>query len=120
VAVIDGGTVIAEGTPDQLKASIGGAHLDVVLAAGSDLEAAIVAVKPYAAGGVQPDPDGLRLSVPVVADEGLTTRVVRALDAAGVQVNDVTIQRASLDDVFLALTGHPSGTEENTEGSEAA
>src|ERR1700684_1495489 len=38
VAVIDGGTVIAEGTPDQLKASIGGAHLDVVLAAGSDLE----------------------------------------------------------------------------------
>jgi ABC-2 type transport system ATP-binding protein len=120
VAVIDGGTVIAEGTPDQLKASIGGAHLSVVLAAGSDLEAAIVAVKPYAAGSVEPDPDGRRLSVPVVADEGLTTRVVRALDAAGVQVNDVTIQRASLDDVFLALTGHPSTEDNDTEGSEAA
>jgi ABC-2 type transport system ATP-binding protein len=110
VAVIDGGTVIAEGTPDQLKASIGGAHLDVVLAAGSDLEAAIVAVKPFATGAVQPDPDGLHLSVPVVAAEGLTTRVVRALDVAGVEVNDVTIQRASLDDVFLALTGHASST----------
>jgi ABC-2 type transport system ATP-binding protein len=120
VAVIDGGTVIAEGTPDQLKASIGGAHLDVVLAAGSDLEEAILAVKPYATGGVQPDPDGLRLSVPVVAAEGLTTRVVRALDVAGVQVNDVTIQRASLDDVFLALTGHASGTDDETEESEAA
>jgi len=125
IAVIDGGTVIAEGTPDQLKASVGGAHLDVLLAAGSDLEAAIVAVKPYATGSVQADPEGLRLSVPVVAAEGLTTRVVRALDTAGVQVNDVTIQRASLDDVFLALTGHPStednDTEEhNTEGSEAA
>jgi ABC-2 type transport system ATP-binding protein len=46
----------------------------------------------------------------VVAAEGLTTRVVRALDVAGVEVNDVTIQRASLDDVFLALTGHASST----------
>jgi hypothetical protein len=36
--------------------------------------------------------------------------VVRALDVAGVEVNDVTIQRASLDDVFLALTGHASST----------
>jgi daunorubicin resistance ABC transporter ATP-binding subunit len=120
IAVIDGGAVIAEGTPDQLKASVGGAHLSVVLAAGSDLEAAIVAIKPYATDDVKPDTEGLRLSVPVVAAEGLTTRVVRALDAAGVQVNDVTIQRASLDDVFQALTGRKSSTEESTEGSEAA
>jgi ABC-2 type transport system ATP-binding protein len=70
----------------------------------------MVAVKPFATGAVQPDPDGLHLSVPVVAAEGLTTRVVRALDVAGVEVNDVTIQRASLDDVFLALTGHASAT----------
>jgi ABC-2 type transport system ATP-binding protein len=120
VAVIDGGRVIAEGTPDQLKASVGGAHLDVVLAAGSDLEAAIVAIKPYATGSVQPDDAGLRLSVPVAASEGLTTLVVRALDVAGVRVNDVTIQRASLDDVFLSLTGHPSTEDDNTEGSDAA
>src|SRR6202453_1093990 len=130
IAVIDDGTVIAEGTPDQLKASVGGAYLHVVLAAGSDLEAAIVAVKPYATGEVKPDAEGLRLSVPVAAAEGLTTRVVRALDAAAVLVNDVTIQRASLDDVFQALTGHPSGTDasrtdasrtgEGSEGSEAA
>src|SRR5580698_5036475 len=83
VAVIDGGRVIAEGTPDQLKASVGGAHLSVVLAAGSDLEAAIVAIEPFAIGPIQPDAEGLRLSVPVVAAEGLTTRVVRALDTAG-------------------------------------
>src|SRR5205807_2861793 len=50
VAVIDGGAVIAEGTPDQLKASLGGEHLEVTLAAGADVEAAIVAVKPYAPG----------------------------------------------------------------------
>jgi daunorubicin resistance ABC transporter ATP-binding subunit len=120
IAVIDGGTVIAEGTPDQLKASVGGAYLTIVLAAGSDTEAAITAVKPYATGTVQRDEDGLRLSVPVTEAEGLTTLVVRALDVAGVRVNDVTIARASLDDVFLSLTGHASGTEDATEGSDAA
>jgi len=118
IAVIDGGAVIAEGTPDQLKSSVGGEHLDVALAAGADVEAAIVAVKPFATGGVQPDEDGRRLSVPVAAGEGLTTQVVRALDQAGVPVNDVTMQRASLDDVFLALTGH--ATSDDSEGSEAA
>jgi daunorubicin resistance ABC transporter ATP-binding subunit len=120
VAVIDGGAVIAEGTPDQLKSSVGGQHLQIALAAGADLEAAVVAVKPYAAGSIQPGTDGRRLSVPVAAAEGLTTRVVRALDDAGVQVNDVTIGRASLDDVFLALTGHLSSSEDDSEGSEAA
>jgi ABC-2 type transport system ATP-binding protein len=118
IAVIDGGAVIAEGTPDQLKSSVGGEHLDIALAAGADVEAAIVAVKPFATGGVEPDEDGRRLSVPVAAVEGLTTQVVRALDQAGVPVNDVTMQRASLDDVFLALTGHK--TKEDSEGSEAA
>ena len=122
IAVIDGGAVIAEGTPDQLKSAVGGEHLGVVLASGSDIEAAITAVRPYATGSIQPDHDGLRLSVPVAPAEGLTTRVVRALDDAGVQVNDVTIQRASLNDVFLALTGRLSvedgrETEAELEGS---
>jgi ABC-2 type transport system ATP-binding protein len=124
IAVIDDGTVIAEGTPDQLKSAMGGEHLEVILAEGTDTEAAVVAVKPYATGSVQPDEDGRRLWVPVAAAEGLTTRVVRALDQAGVEVNDVTMQRASLDDVFLALTGHATAPAEDTsddeEGSEAA
>ena len=125
IAVIDDGAVIAEGTPDQLKSSLGGEHLEIALAAGTDVEAAIVAVKPFAAGGIGADEDGRRLSVPVTAAEGLTTQVVRALDQAGVPVNDVTMQRASLDDVFLALTGHVSSaaetsSSENGEGSEAA
>jgi len=120
VAVIDGGTVIAEGTPEALKASLGGERLIVVLAAGADFEAAITAVKPYATGSVEPDQERRRLSVPVAMSQGLTTRVVRALDVAGVQVNDVTMQRASLDDVFAALTGAPSRNTDETQGSEAA
>jgi len=117
VAVIDGGAVIAEGPPEQLKSSVGGEHLVVALAAGADVEAAIIAVKPFATGSIRPDEDGRRLSVPVAAAEGLTSRVVRALDAAGVAVNDVTVQRASLDDVFPSLTGHASS---ESEGSRAA
>ncbi len=105
IAVIDHGTVIAEGTPHELKSSIGGAQLTVVLTADSDRRAAIAALRPFALGPGQPGLDGARLSVPVMAAEGLTTRVVHALDAAGVRVNDITIQRASLDDVFLSLTG---------------
>jgi ABC-2 type transport system ATP-binding protein len=121
VAVIDSGTVIAEGTPDQLKSSVGGEHLEITLAAGADIEAAIVAVKPYATGSIQPDDDERRLSVPVTASEGLTTCVVRALDTASVQVNDVIIHRASLDDVFLSLTGHSGSSEDDKEeGSDAA
>jgi ABC-2 type transport system ATP-binding protein len=103
VAVIDGGRVIAEGTPYELKSAVRGAQLTVILAAGSDPRAAMAAIRPYARGN--PQLDGRRLTVPVAAAEGLTTRVVYALSAAGVGVTDVTIQRASLDDVFLSLTG---------------
>jgi daunorubicin resistance ABC transporter ATP-binding subunit len=116
VAVIDAGAVIAEGTPDELKSAVGGEHLDIALAEHADTEAALTAVKPFASGA--PAVNGSRLSVPVSASDGLTTRVVRALDDAGVQVNDVTIRRASLDDVFLSLTGHMSDSA--TTESEAA
>src|SRR5580658_574482 len=59
IAVIDGGAVIAEGTPDQLKSAVGGEELTVVLTAGSDTETAIIAVKPYDTGTVERDEDGL-------------------------------------------------------------
>jgi ABC-2 type transport system ATP-binding protein len=105
VAVIDHGRVIAEGTPRELKSSVGGEELEITLAAGADVEAAITAVKPYSTGSVQPDEDQRRLTVPVSLSDGLTTDVVRSLDIAGVRVTDVTTRRASLDDVFFTLTG---------------
>ena len=106
VAVIDGGRVIAEGTPDELKSQVGGERIVVDLAPVADLEAAITALKPFSKGSVIPNEDGLRLEAPVALADGLTTSVVRALDDAGVQVTEVSIRRASLDDVFLSLTGH--------------
>jgi ABC-2 type transport system ATP-binding protein len=106
IAVIDHGRVIAEGTPHELKSSVGAGQMEITLAVGADVEAAMIALKPFSAGGIQPDRGGLRLAVPAVVPDGLTTEVVRVLDAAGVPVTDVTIRRASLDDVFFALTGH--------------
>ncbi|MBV9444583.1 MAG: hypothetical protein JO345_01585 [Streptosporangiaceae bacterium] len=105
IAVMDRGVAIADGTSAELKSAVGGEHLDIALAVGQDPAAAMTALQPFAIGPVQPNDMGTHLSVPVSPEEGLTTRVVRALDAAEVAVNDVTIRRASLDDVFFALTG---------------
>jgi ABC-2 type transport system ATP-binding protein len=106
VAVINGGRVIAEGTPADLKASVGGQRLLVTLAEGADASAAADALRPFATGSVRPDEGSRLIEASVAASDGLATEVVRALDAAGVKVNDIAVRGASLDDVFLTLTGH--------------
>jgi ABC-2 type transport system ATP-binding protein len=114
IAVIDVGRVIAAGSPDALKARIGEDRLTLVLAPGSDLAAAAAAVSAYAAGPVSTLPDspatsGPRISAQVTGRDGITTGIVRSLDAAGVLVTSVTLDRPSLDDVFLTLTGSRAG-----------
>jgi ABC-2 type transport system ATP-binding protein len=106
VAVIDGGKVIAEGAPAELKASVGGQRLLITLADESDAGAAASALAPFATTPVIPTGAGRLIEAPVVASDGLATEVVRALDAAGVKVSEISVRSASLDDVFLTLTGH--------------
>jgi ABC-2 type transport system ATP-binding protein len=106
VAVIDGGKAIAEGTPAELKASVGGQRLLITLADESDAEAAARTLAPFATAPVIPTGTGRLIEAPVVASDGLATEVVRALDAAGVKVSEISVRSASLDDVFLTLTGH--------------
>jgi daunorubicin resistance ABC transporter ATP-binding subunit len=106
VAVIDGGKVIAEGAPAELKASVGGQRLLITLADESDAEAAARALAPFATAAVIPTGDGRLIEAPVIASDGLATEVVRSLDAAGVKVSEISVRSASLDDVFLTLTGH--------------
>jgi ABC-2 type transport system ATP-binding protein len=106
VAVIDGGKVIAEGSPAELKASVGGQRLLITLVEESDAETAAKALAPFATAPVIPTGTGRLLEAPVVAADGLATDVVRALDAAGVKVSEISVRSASLDDVFLTLTGH--------------
>ena len=59
--------------------------------------------------------DGRRLRAAVSAEVGLATTVVRALDRAGVLVDDVAVHQPSLDDVFFSLTGHPTSEPEPSE-----
>jgi daunorubicin resistance ABC transporter ATP-binding subunit len=106
VAVIDGGKVIAEGPPAELKASVGGQRLLITLADESDAEAAARALAPFATTPVIPTGAGRLIEAPVIASDGLATEVVRSLDAAGVKVSEISVRSASLDDVFLTLTGH--------------
>ena len=106
IAVVDHGRVIAEGTAAELKSQIGGARLEVTLSAAHPDAGG--ALSPLVAGEITTSPDGRRLSATVRESSGLTTAVVRALDAAGVGVDDLEIRQPSLDDVFFALTGRPS------------
>jgi ABC-2 type transport system ATP-binding protein len=112
IAVIDGGKVIAEGAPAELKSSLGGQRIALTLAAGADTQAAMSALKPFATGTIVPNEPDRLLEVPVSAGDGLATEVLRALDAMGVRVNDISVRSASLDDVFLTLTGHKAEEEQ--------
>jgi ABC-2 type transport system ATP-binding protein len=106
IVVVDHGRVIAEGTAEKLKAETGGARLEVTLSEANEMAAGALAN--FVAGAVQVSRDGRRLRAPVHSGSGLATAVVRALDSAGISVDNVEVHQPSLDDVFFALTGHPS------------
>jgi ABC-2 type transport system ATP-binding protein len=115
IVVIDHGHVIAGGSAAELKTQTGGAHLEITLSEARP--AAALAIEPYVAGTVHVSHDGLRLRAPVRQAVGLATMVVRALDDAGVTVDNVEVHQPSLDDVFFALTGHP--TDETVSAAES-
>jgi ABC-2 type transport system ATP-binding protein len=106
VAVIDGGKAIAEGTPAELKSSVGGQRVLLTLADAADIAVAEAALKPFSTGPIIPNGHSRLIELPVIAVDGLATEVLRALDAAGIAVSDIAVRSASLDDVFLTLTGH--------------
>jgi ABC-2 type transport system ATP-binding protein len=106
IVVFDHGRVIADGTTAELKAQTGGARLEVTLSEPS-AEAA-TALEQFVAGPVHVSRDGRRLRAPVRSTAGLATTIVRALDDAAITVDDVEVHQPSLDDVFFALTGHPT------------
>ena len=114
IVVVDHGRAIAEGTAAELKAQVGNARLEVTLSA-PDPDAPD-ALAPYVAGEVSVSRDGRSLRAPVRNGAGLATTVVRALDEAGITVDDIQVHQPSLDDVFFALTGH--ATEETAGDAE--
>jgi ABC-2 type transport system ATP-binding protein len=116
IVVIDHGRVIAEGTADELKAQIGGDRLDVKLEDAADAEAAIAALAEMCLD--QATADGLVVHAPVRPRHGVIPEAIRKLDAAGVGVDDIALHRPTLDDVFIALTGHAAEEEAPEEEQE--
>jgi ABC-2 type transport system ATP-binding protein len=116
IAVIDRGLVIASGTSDELKDRVGGERLEVRLDEGADTEAAVAALSPMSDEAPVCE-DGL-LKLSVRQRGGTIVEAVQRLSEAGVGVDDLALRRPTLDDVFLALTGHAA--EEPPEEPEAA
>ena len=104
IHLVDHGRVVAEGSPDDLKARIGGDRIDVVVEAPDDVPAAAVAVGRATGAEVEVTPDDRRVSVPVADRMAALTAVVTALRDADVPAEDVTVRRPTLDEVFLQLT----------------
>ncbi|MGH9022516.1 MAG: ATP-binding cassette domain-containing protein [Acidimicrobiia bacterium] len=114
IVVIDHGRVIAAGTPQQLKARVGGQVLQARPADPADL-AATEGILAAFDGGDGTYVDGQLVRV-TMADRSALGQVVRRFDEAGITVDDLSLRSPSLDEVFLALTGH--STEEQTRGDE--
>ncbi len=116
IAVIDVGTVIAQGTSDQLKDRIGGEVLELSVADRSQVAQAATALSGIG-GTPLIDEAAASFKIPVgVEGASLLSEVIRRLDDAGVKVADLALHRPTLDDVFLSLTGHGADDEAAEDG----
>ena len=108
IAVIDHGSVIAEGTGNELKDRVGGQVLEVKLGASGDRERARKALVAVGCGDPQPSERADELTLPVSRDGvELLTDAAAALRREHITVSDLALRRPTLDDVFLELTGNP-------------
>jgi ABC-2 type transport system ATP-binding protein len=117
IAVIDRGRKVAEGTADQLKSSVGQSTLQLQLADATDL--ALVAAEARRLIGEEPvlTPEARRVNIPLRSTDQ-SIDVLIALRDRGILVDSVTVQKPSLDEVFLALTGHDTHEPDDHAGDE--
>jgi ABC-2 type transport system ATP-binding protein len=111
IAVIDRGRKVAEGTPDELKSSVGNSSLHLLLTEPAQLDRAAGTVRGVLGTDVVLTPERGRITVPLDrADDAADVLV--ALRAAHVSIASVSVQKPSLDEVFLALTGHDTSPDD--------
>lgn len=107
IAVIDHGRVVAEGTSDELKASIGTASLQLRIADGLRLDAARTIVRQTLGVDAVVSPEGSRLTAPMAEPDRVTDLLVSFRDA-GISLAEMSVQKPTLDEVFLTITGTPT------------
>jgi ABC-2 type transport system ATP-binding protein len=108
IAVIDHGRKVAEGTPDELKTSIGNSTLQLELAAGADHDLARQVVLRVVGREPVLTPESGRMNVPLETADGAAD-VLIGLRQVGVTITAVSVAKPTLDEVFLTLTGHDAG-----------
>ncbi|MFF3502231.1 ATP-binding cassette domain-containing protein [Streptomyces sp. NPDC003247] len=111
IAVIDHGKVIAEGTKGELKASVGAGSVHLRLRDAGQRSEAAELLRRVLDASVEPEPDAVALTarLTATADDTAAEQAARALSElsrAGITVDDFSLGQPSLDEVFLALTGH--------------
>lgn len=107
IVVIDRGRVIAAGTPDELKNTLGGQIIDVTPEFAEHVAAVRKILGSLAADGTSVSQEGLTVSVPV-ADPDVLWLATERLERAGITLNHMALRQPSMDEVFLSLTGHPA------------
>jgi daunorubicin resistance ABC transporter ATP-binding subunit len=111
IVIVDGGRVVAQGRPNELKSRVGADVLELhtadvlALQRASDVLRSLDLIDPVT------DPQTRRCTVALPSGARLLPAVVRALDDALVPIDDITVRRPTLDEVFLALTGRRSDTD---------
>jgi ABC-2 type transport system ATP-binding protein len=115
IIVIERGRVIAQGTSDQLKDRVGGDVLEFTVVDRALVETAVAAVAGLTDSEPRVDPESRRVALQVGGrGSHALVEAVRRLDAAGVETDGLALHRPSLDDVFLAVTGHLTESEDGT------
>jgi ABC-2 type transport system ATP-binding protein len=108
IVVIDKGREIAHGTPAQLKLQVTGERLEVTLVNNDQAEVARRILDAVGSEKATVDTEAHIVTAPITTGVRALVEVVRQLDDAGIEPVDIGIHRASLDDVFMALTGEPA------------
>ncbi|HEX5589638.1 MAG TPA: ATP-binding cassette domain-containing protein [Candidatus Limnocylindrales bacterium] len=106
IAVVDHGKIIARGTADELKLQVGGERMEVVVHDRARTEDAARIMSAIGVGQASIDEHTRRVTVPSDGGSKRLAIVIRDLDEAGILIDDIALRRPTLDDVFLALTGH--------------
>lgn len=117
IAVVDKGRIIAQGTADELKSQVGGERIEVVVRERSEVSRARQLLASQTRAAVDLDEHTRRMTIPSTGGVGELINVVQALGAADILIDDVTLRRPTLDDVFLSLTGQHTADDRAPEAS---
>ena len=115
IVVIDRGRILANGTPDQLKAQVGGDRLQLRLATPDTASRAAAVVDDLGSDPPQVDAQTGKVTLPIADGVAILPEVVRRLDASGLALSDLAVRRPTLDDVFLTLTGQTTQSPDPSE-----